>query len=239
MLPMQLTVGKIRFICSLLLFSLVLQSASCVDESLDCDGILHEHPRYVNVEGLQDSMKIGDTVLVSIQMPWTVSSSINGIEYDLRDLDDPGDHPIILFSTHAPLGSSDSERDRAFEVNEMIPLQGEWQKWRGEAVTSGDSTSTHWEAALKLVFNKPGRYYVTFTNGRVNDGNSAEQGVVLGNGITTENCRERIATRQILQGYSYNQDMIDRAERFSDVKIRTNLSGVQDKEGAFYVLVFE
>jgi len=225
---------------------LLIAGAGCDPFNLECSGPQHIHPRYVNVSGLQDSMKVGDTINVEIEMDWVMDTTINGGTYDLRDLENPDDHGISFHSTHVPLGGRDGRPfegseggwDEAFEIEDIIPRQGEWEVYRGGAFTQGDTTNAMWRASVDLVFSRPGRYYVRFLNTRVN--HAAPRGdqddVIYVNGLTTDDCNEHVFTKQFLHGYSPNFDMINRAERFSDIKLRT---GVSNDNGEFYILVFE
>ena len=225
---------------------ILLSSAGCEDPlATRCSGPLHDHTRIVSVTGLRDTMSVGDTITVEISMDWINPATENGGSYDLRELDDPTDHGVHMFSSNAPIGGrgdrplppAPGSQIRSFANDDIVPLYGNWSIRSGQATALGDSTSTQWRAGLQLVFNTPGRNLVCFFNTRTSEVHGEADGVVYTNGITTDGCSERVVTRQVLQGYTFNQDMINRAELISDIKIRTNLAGLQDTEAGFYVLV--
>ena len=211
--------------------------------------------RAVEVDGLRDTLRAGDTLRVSAYMPWVAESIPNsrvddqpgGEIIDLRRLDTLV-FPMQVFGTYAPFGGpaaepenpigGDSGREWAFRPGDIVARTGVifFASDGSNAVLQGDRADTAWQGAFDLVFRRPGRYFVRFIAGSEGGDVEEDPGRFDAPGITEPGCNETVSVGSALVGYRNNLDMIARAERASSVKIRTNVSA---DRGEFYIVVVE
>ena len=204
----------------------------------DCPGFLHRVDRIVTVDDTRDTIRVGDTVTFSFLLPWVVTTRFSyelqdSFTFDLRDAPNPTGNFVGWHASFAPLGPAEGLTDRILGTPfiEKIVLRG------GNEVgyQVGDSTARGLEGEMALVFQRAGRYYLTFIAHRPGRKQYEYDAYNL---TRTDGCRERIYIHCVGANYDIDGALVDAHNAASEIQMRVYRPH-NDDYANYYVLVTE